>query len=42
MLIFVLFYFDTSIKSSEDVEKKLGVAVIGTIPHVGSGKRGRK
>ena len=42
MLVFVLYYFDTSIKSSEDVEKKLGVAVIGTIPHVGSGKRGRR
>ena len=42
MLLFVLYYFDTSIKSSEDVEKKLGVAVIGTIPHVGSGKRGRR
>lgn len=42
MLLFILYYFDTSIKSSEDVEKKLGVAVIGTIPHVGSGKRGRR
>lgn len=42
MLLFVLYYFDTSIKSAEDVEKKLGVAVIGTIPHVSSGKRGRK
>ena len=40
MLLFVLFYFDTSIKSSEEVEKKLGIAVIGTIPHVG--KRGSK
>lgn len=39
MLLFVLFYFDTSIKSSDEVEKKLGVVVIGTIPHVG--KRGK-
>ena len=39
MILFVLFYFDTSIKSSEEVERKLGVAVIGTIPHVG--KRGK-
>ena len=39
MLLFVLFYFDTSIKSSDEVEKKLGIAVIGTIPHVG--KRGK-
>lgn len=40
MLLFVLYYFDTSIKSSEEVEKKLGIAVIGTIPHYSSGKRG--
>lgn len=39
MLLFILYYFDTSIKSSEEVEKKLGIAVIGTIPHVG--KRGK-
>lgn len=39
MLLFVLFYFDTSIKSSEEVENKLGLPVIGTIPHYG--KRGK-
>ena len=39
MLLFVLYYFDTSIKSSEEVEKKLGIPVIGTIPH--AGKRGK-
>ncbi|MBQ8892250.1 MAG: chain-length determining protein [Bacilli bacterium] len=39
MLLFVLYYFDTSIKSSEEVEKKLGIAVIGTIPH--AGRRGK-
>ena len=37
MILFVFFYFDTSIKSSEEVERKLGIAVIGTIPHVGKG-----
>ena len=41
MLLFVLYYFDTSIKSSEEVEKKLGIPVIGTIPHVSSRKRGK-
>ena len=41
MLLFILFYFDTSIKSSEEVEKKLGVVVIGTVPHIDSGKRGK-
>lgn len=39
MLLFILFYFDTSIKSSEEVENKLGIPVIGTIPHYG--KRGK-
>ena len=39
MLLFILYYFDTSIKSSDEVEKRLGVAVIGTIPHVG--KKGK-
>ncbi len=39
MLLFILFYFDTSIKSSDEVEKRLGIAVIGTIPHYG--KRGK-
>jgi capsular polysaccharide biosynthesis protein len=38
-IIFVIFYFDSTIKSSEDVEKKLGVVVIGSIPMAG-GKRG--
>ena len=38
-IIFVIFYFDSTIKSSEDVEKKLGVVVIGSIPMAG-GRRG--
>ena len=33
-LIFVFFYFDTSIKTSEEIEKKLGLNVIGIIPKV--------
>ena len=39
MLLFVLYYFDTSIKSSEEVENRLGIPVIGTIPH--AGRRGK-
>ena len=31
-LVFVVFYFDTTIKSADEIEKKLGLAVIGTIP----------
>lgn len=37
-IAFVLYYFDTTVKSSEDVERKLGISVIGTIPETG-GKR---
>ncbi len=37
-LVFVIFYFDTTIKSSDDVEKKLGIPVIGSIPVVGGKK----
>lgn len=33
-IIFVIFYFDTSIKSADEVEKKLGLPVIGIIPKV--------
>lgn len=42
MLLFVLYYFDTSIKSSDEVEKRLGIAVIGNIPRVEYGKRGKR
>ncbi len=31
-IIFVIFYFDTTIKSSEDIENKLGLIVLGNVP----------
>lgn len=31
-IIFVTYYFDTSIKSAEEIENRLGVPVIGTVP----------
>lgn len=34
-VIFVIYYFDNSIKSVEQVEKRLGIPVIGTVPAVG-------
>ncbi len=34
-LVFLIFYFDTTIKNSEEIERKLGIAVIGTIPIMG-------
>lgn len=38
-VFFVIYYFDTSIKSVEEVEKELGVPVIGTIPLSRKGKK---
>lgn len=37
-VFFVIYYFDTSVKSSEEVEKRLGIPVIGTIPLSRKGK----
>lgn len=34
-VIFVCFYFDTTIKTAEDIENKLGLTVIGIVPKVG-------
>lgn len=31
-IVFIMYYFDTSIKSSEVVEEKLGLTVIGVVP----------
>ena len=34
-IIFIFFYFDTTIKTSEEIENKLGLTVIGMVPKVG-------
>ena len=41
MILFILYYFDTSIKSQEEVEQRLEIAVIGNVPQVG-GKKVKK
>ena len=41
-IIFVMFYFDTTIKSSEEIEEKLGVTVLGSVPIHGKKKKGGK
>jgi capsular polysaccharide biosynthesis protein len=33
--IFIVFYFDTTIKTSDEVEQKLGLTVMGIVPKVG-------
>ena len=37
-IVFIMYYFDTSVKSAEEVENKLGLPVIGTIPDAGGGR----
>lgn len=37
-VIFVMFYFDTTIKSAESIEEKLGLTVLGVVPEE---RRGR-
>lgn len=37
-IIFIAFYFDTTIKSVEEVEEKLGLPVIGSVPQMGGKK----
>ena len=37
-IIFICFYFDTTIKTSEDIENKLGLTVVGIVPRVGKDK----
>jgi polysaccharide biosynthesis transport protein len=38
-LAFVLEFNDTTIKSNEDVERYLGVSILGTIPHIAHNKK---
>lgn len=39
-LVFLLEYLDNTIKTSEDVEKLLGIPVLGVIPNYQTGKQG--
>jgi len=40
--IFILYYFDTTIKSPEDIERKLALPILGSVPDVHVSKEGRK
>lgn len=41
-LAFLVFYFDTSIKSSKDIEEKLGLAILGNVTVANKSKGGKK
>lgn len=34
LVLFVIFYFDDKIKTADDVEKYLGLTVLGVIPNI--------
>lgn len=38
LFVFVLFYFDNTVKGVEEIETKLGIPVIGTIPEMVGGR----
>ena len=42
--IFVMFYFDTTIKSTEEIESKIGLPTLGIVPikHMPKEKKGRR
>lgn len=37
-IVFIVFYFDTTIKASEEIEQKLGLTVVGIVPTVDLGR----
>ena len=41
-IVFIMFYFDTSIKDVKTVEEKLGLTVLGVVPKVGDSNEKRK
>lgn len=41
-LAFLVFYFDTTIKSSKDIEEKLGLAILGNVTVANKNKGGKK
>jgi capsular polysaccharide biosynthesis protein len=40
-LVFLLEYLDNTVKSSEDIEKLLGIPVLGVIPNYQTNKQGK-
>ena len=41
MVIFIIYYFDTTIKSTDQIEAKLDVPILGSIPDYNQKKRGK-
>ena len=43
-VVFVMFYFDTTIKSTEEIETKIGLPTLGVVPikYVPKDKKGKR
>ena len=41
-IIFIMFYFDTTIKNAEEVQTKIGLPLLGVVPKVDTGKKNKK
>ncbi len=41
-IIFIVYYFDTTIKSTDEIENGLGIPVFGVVPEVKRKQKGRK
>ena len=39
MIVFVIYYFDTTVKSAEQVEERLGIPILAVVPVVGNIKK---
>jgi len=39
LIIFITFYFDTTIKSAQDIEKRYGLPILGTVPDYSKNKK---
>lgn len=37
-VVFVIFYFDTTVKSSDDIEEKFGLPILGVVPKIKGNK----
>lgn len=37
-IIFIMFYFDTTIKSSDEIQEKIGLPILGVVPALDNGK----
>ena len=41
-IVFVMFYFDTTIKNAEEIQTKMGLPLLGVVPKVDTGKKNKK